>query len=221
MLTSDDLIRAGMTIPDVRFGDEIEAFAQADQASPPQPDGVLFVGDSDIRFWTPLDDYFPNLPVLNRGFGGARSWEVLLYFDRVVLPPRPRVIVFCAGDNDIARLQQAGAASAVAGFRLFLELVRTHLPRTRRVLYLGIHPSPSDQPLWPVIAAANAELRPLCETSAGLAEFVDFAHLLCDELGQPRTGFFRPDGLHFTAAFYRILAESLRPRIDAAMRCGE
>lgn len=84
-LTEDDLERAATRIPDVRFAEAVDAFVRTDQASPPAPGGVLFVGDSDIRLWAPIEEYFPALPVMNRGFGGARTWEVLLYFDRLVL----------------------------------------------------------------------------------------------------------------------------------------
>ena len=36
------------------FQSEIEAFAAADRASPPQPCEILFVGSSSIRMWQSL-----------------------------------------------------------------------------------------------------------------------------------------------------------------------
>lgn len=220
VLTIDDLQRAGMTIPDVRFAGEIEAFVRVNRASPPAPGGVLFVGDSDIRLWAPIEEYFPALPVVSRGFGGARTWEVLLHFDRLVLSHGPRVIVYCAGDNDISTLLETGAASAVTGFRLFLDQVRTHLPETRRVLYLYIHPLLCNRPKWPIGARANVEIKAICDASGGLAEFMDYAHLLCDGLHEPRGEYFRKDQMHFVVPFYRILSQFLRPRIEAAMSGG-
>jgi lysophospholipase L1-like esterase len=221
-LTVEDLEQRGMLVPEVRFADEIERFVAADVQAPPAPGGILFVGDSDIRLWMESGRFaadFAGLPVVNRGFGGARTWEVLLYFAQLVLPSGPHVIVYCAGDNDIARLKERGAASAVLGFRLFLEQVALHVPETSVVFYLAIHHSPVDAPLWGAIDEANVGLRRLCDDSP-LARFVDYLHLLSDERGQLRTECFRPDRLHFTADFYRELADFLRPRIEAAGAAG-
>jgi lysophospholipase L1-like esterase len=219
-LTRAELARRGMTIPEVRFGQEIRRFAAADRAAPPTPGGALFVGDSDIRCWN--DDglfatAFAGLPAVNRGFGGARTWEMLLYFDKLVPPHRPRVVVYCCGDNDIASLGEPGADSAVTGFRIFLELLAARAPEVRRVLYLGIHPSPAGEPLWGAIARANRALRRVCRESSGLAEFIDYRHLLLDARGRPRPELFRPDGLHFGAELYRRLGALLRPLIESAL----
>jgi len=215
-MTSEELNRLGMTIPDVGFRDQIDQFVETDRAVPPAPGGILFLGDSDIRFWNDggrFAENFAGLPVLNRGFGGARTWETLLYFAETVLPSRPRLVVYCCGDNDIAGLGEKGVASAVAGFRLFLDQVRKQAPFVKKILYLGIHPSPSDEPLWGFIEQANALLRPLCRESGGLAEFVDYLHILLDSRGRPRAELFRSDGLHFGPELYRQLGAFLRPRL--------
>jgi hypothetical protein len=218
-LTVDELRAAGMVIPYVGFADEIARFREEDCRQPPLPGGILFVGDSDIRLWHTDNGFaedFAGLPVLNRGFGGARTWETLLYFQHLVVPSCPRLIVYCCGDNDIAKLQAQGVSSAVQGFRLFLDAVRASVPSVRRVRYLAIHPSPADEPLWGFIEQANGQLRPLCEAS-GLAEFVDFNPLLLDPQNQrPRPECFRPDRLHFTRAFYRQLGAFLRPGLGAS-----
>ncbi len=216
-ITREDIERLGMIVPDVRFREEIDRFVEMDRAAPPAPGGILFLGDSDIRFWNHGGRFavdFAGLPVLNRGFGGARTWETLLYFPETVLPGRPRLIVYCCGDNDIAILKEKGVESAVTGFRLFLDLVRRDVSTVRKVLYMGIHPSPSDEPLWGFIGQANVQLRLLCESSGGLAEFVDYNHLLLDGAGRPRPELFLSDRLHFAPELYRRLATFLRPRLQ-------
>ena len=104
-------------------------------------------------------------------------------------------------------------ASAVAGFRLFADQVTSHLPATRRILYLAIHRSPSDVPLWGFIERANGEIRRVCR-AYGMVEFVDYLHLLIGPDGELREKAFMPDGLHFTPAFYRQLSVLLRPFLD-------
>jgi hypothetical protein len=212
--TADELRQLGMEIPRVDFADAIAKFEAADRKHPPQPGGILFVGDSDIRRWDAKSGFhesFAGLPVLNRGFGGARTWEVLIYFACVVLPYKPQTIVYCAGDNDIAVLEQRGIVSAVRGFEFFLKEVERFLPETKRVLYLGIHPSPLDEPLWGCIADANRQLIEICGKSK-VAEFIDYNPLLHAE-GKLRAECFLEDRLHFTPAFYRELGAFLRERL--------
>src|SRR3954463_6489189 len=81
---------------------EIRKFEEADRANPPKPGAVLFVGSSSIRIWESLATDFPSQYVLNRGFGGSQIADVTRYVDRIVTPYRPKMIVFYAGDNDLA-----------------------------------------------------------------------------------------------------------------------
>lgn len=214
-LTVEDLRRAGIAVTNVRFAEQAAAF----RSQPADPGGIAFVGDSDIRLWDEggrLGRDFAPLPVVSRGFGGARTWETLLFFDDLVPSADPATIVYNCGDNDIAALKSAdGARSAVEGFRMFLELLASRTPRVRRVIYLSIHPAPADEPLWGFQRQANDRIREICDRSP-LAEFADYLHLLIDPGGRLDTGAFRSDGLHFSDDFYRRWAAWLRPRLERA-----
>src|SRR5580658_10362209 len=83
------------------FAKEIDAFTAADKTNPPPQHAVVFIGSSSIRFWTNLASDFPNHQVINRGFGGSEISDSVYYFDRIVAPYHPRLIVFWAGSNDI------------------------------------------------------------------------------------------------------------------------
>lgn len=217
-LSREDLLAFGLNVPTIGFEDEIVAYEAKDRENRPSPCGVLFLGDSDIRRWVPgiFQRRFAKFGAVNRGFGGARTWETLIYFSRLVLPLRPRVVVYCAGDNDIAKLGAAGVASAVQGFQLFMGLVSAHLPQTKRVLYLAIHPSPSDRPLWPFIAQANEKLKAFCAETPKTF-FVDYLSLLKNADGSLRENCFLADGLHFSPAFYEELSAFLEPIVERAM----
>jgi hypothetical protein len=84
-----------------RWEEAIRAFEDWDSRNSFPSDAVLFVGSSSIRLW-PTHECFRDLPVINRGFGGSQISEVNAYVKRIVLPYAPKVIVFYAGDNDIA-----------------------------------------------------------------------------------------------------------------------
>src|SRR5580658_3408754 len=83
------------------FENEIAAFDAAEKTNPPPQNAILFVGSSMIRKWTTLAQDFPGHKVINRGFGGSQLSDSIYYFDRIVLPCKPRMIVLYAGSNDI------------------------------------------------------------------------------------------------------------------------
>src|SRR5687768_16467975 len=58
-----------------RFEKEIAAFEQWDRQNSFPRNSVLFVGSSSIRMW-PTAESFPNLRVINRGFGGSHISDV-------------------------------------------------------------------------------------------------------------------------------------------------
>lgn len=215
--TIERLIEKGMQIPNVRFADEIARFTAQDLLASPPGKGVVFVGDSDIRLWNfdgVFDQYFTPCGAINRGFGGARTWEVLLYFEQLILRYQPRLIVYCCGGNDFFFLDERQGESAITGFNLFLDTVVSTLPATTRVIYLAMHNSPHDVTIWDEMREANEQLQSICENSYGRAVFFEYNNLLMDSNGAPLKEMFRPDGLHFSNKFYHILSQNLRPLIS-------
>jgi hypothetical protein len=95
---------AGSASHAVGFAADIDAFLERDETAPPQKHAILFVGSSIFRRWTTLTEQMAPLPVLNRAFGGSRTWEVLAYMDKIVLPYEP----------DALRLDQPFAGQARA-----------------------------------------------------------------------------------------------------------
>ena len=99
------------------FEPEIIAFEAADRASPPPAGGIVFIGSSSIKNWIDVAADFPGLPVLNRGFGGSTVADVVHYEDRILIPYRPRVVVFYAGDNAPSMPPRSAAARATPDAR--------------------------------------------------------------------------------------------------------
>ena len=91
------------------FADQIDAFLTQDRTAPPPQDAILFIGSSIFRQWTNVKEQMAPLPVFNRAFGGSRTWEVLHYMDKIVLPYRPRIIVYYTGSNDVNAGEPAAA----------------------------------------------------------------------------------------------------------------
>ena len=118
----------------------IQKFEEADRQHPAEKGGVLFIGSSSIRLWESLAADFPDVKVLNRGFGGSQIVDSTYYVGRIVVPYRPRMIVLYAGDNDLA---SGRSPEQVADeFKEFVERVRRDLPAVR-IAFMSIKPSSS------------------------------------------------------------------------------
>ncbi len=104
-----------------QYEKEIKAFEASDRTNPPPQNAILFLGSSSIRKWTTLAQDFPGKPVINRGFGGSQIPDSTALAERIIFPYSPRLIVFYAGDNDLA----AGRNSeqVVADYRAFVEKI--------------------------------------------------------------------------------------------------
>ncbi|HPC95092.1 MAG TPA: GDSL-type esterase/lipase family protein [Sedimentisphaerales bacterium] len=195
-----------------RFAKEIDAFEQWDSRNAFPAEPVLFVGSSSIRMWRTREG-FPDLPVINRGFGGSHISDVLYFFDRIVLPYRPKVIVFYAGDNDVAGGKPA--ERVLGDYCQFVDRVAAALPRTH-VVFVTIKPSGQRWALWPEMHKANNLVRELCERNAGLF-FADLASPLLDSRGQPDDSFFLADRLHLNAQGYAVWNKALAPILKQAL----
>jgi lysophospholipase L1-like esterase len=187
-----------------RFDNEIRAFEAWDEKNAIPPNAVLFVGSSSIRLW-PTAESFPDLPVVNRGFGGSHISDVNHFADRIVLRYQPRVIVFYAGDNDIA----AGKSpqQVFDDFRQFAQIVAERLPQAQ-LIYLPIKPSLDRWKLWPHMQKANALVEEWSKANQQLT-CVDTAAPMLGPDSLPRPELFLDDGLHMNAKGYRLWTKVL------------
>jgi lysophospholipase L1-like esterase len=192
-----------------RFASEISAFEQWDNKNSFPADAVLFVGSSSIRMWQTRAS-FPDLPVINRGFGGSHISDINFYFKRVVSPYKPKLIVFYAGDNDIT--SGKNAQQVLEDFRRFVEMVAERLPRTP-IIFISIKPSESRWNFWPVTKQANEMIRLFCEKNSRLT-FVDAGSVLLNADGKVNNEFFLSDKLHMNEKGYRKWTQILQPVIE-------
>lgn len=197
---------------EIRFGPAIEQFLEQDQTSPPPQEAILFIGSSIFRLWTDLEAQMAPLPVFNRAFGGSRTWEVLHYMDRVVLPYRPRIIAYYCGSNDVNA--GADAREIYENFRAFAERVANELPDTQ-VFFVSINRAPQKRDHWDVVDEANALIREYAEQKPELG-YIDVNPVLFDSAGNPRTELYRDDLLHFHPPAYVEFARVVRPVIEKA-----
>lgn len=193
------------------FAKEIQAFVAADAKQPPAPGQVLFVGSSSIRLWD-LKKSFPELAALNRGFGGSKIEDSVRYFDQIVLPYKPRLIVFYAGDNDTAGAKTAEQVRD--DFRAFTAKCKAAFPATK-VIFIAIKPSPSRWNKYDKQSQANALIAEDCKADPERLIYLDVVTPMLGADGQPRAELFQKDLLHLNAEGYKLWAGLLEPLLKS------
>jgi len=208
--------RAQRVLADDFFEDAIIAFEEADRASPPPEDGIVFVGSSSIRFWSSLADDMRGLPVLNRGFGGSHMSHLVYNADRIITPYAPRVVVIYAGDNDLSEGTGKTAEDVLADFRELTAIVHARNADVR-IYFLAIKPSKLRWARWPEMNRANALIQAETRTDRRLG-YIDTATVLLNEEGVPRDDVFVLDGLHMNARGYEAWTAVVRPIVELDFR---
>ncbi|MFM8392992.1 MAG: GDSL-type esterase/lipase family protein, partial [Acidobacteriota bacterium] len=178
---------------------------------PPPARSILFIGSSIFRLWKGLKEQMAPLPVFNRAFGGSRTHEILAYLDRIVLPYRPRVIVYYCGSNDINA--NVTPAQIAGNFQEFVERVRRELPQTR-ILFVSINKAPQKMDRWGEVDEANRLVKDYCARVKGL-RYIDVNPALFDAAGAPRMELYLPDKLHFLDPAYEEFTKIVKPVVAA------
>lgn len=187
---------------------EFQAFDKADKASPPSQRPIVFTGSSSIRYWDNLSNYFPNKPVLQRGFGGSQLSDVLRYADRTIVQYEPKQIVLYAGENDIATGKQTGQQTYERLVALF-EYVRRKVPDAT-FTFISIKPSPSRRQYFAQNDIANRLIKQYLGNQRN-TQFVDIRSAMLTKAGQPVPELFKSDSLHMLPEGYQRWAKVLRP----------
>jgi lysophospholipase L1-like esterase len=170
---------------------------------------ILFLGSSSIRLWD-LEKAFPEWKLLNHGFGGSQISDSVDFFDRLATPYAPRLIVFYAGDNDIAAKKTP--EQATKDFQKLVDLLKEKLPETKLV-YIPIKPSPSRWKLFEQQKRANAAIQAIIEKDPKRLSMIDIVPAMLDAQGLPRGELFKPDNLHLNEAGYAIWAKLLQDHV--------
>jgi|ADurb_Cas_03_Slu_FD_contig_31_3160078_length_1151_multi_3_in_0_out_0_2 lysophospholipase L1-like esterase len=193
-----------------RWEKDMRAFEQQDRENGYHKGGIIFLGSSSVRGWKTLKEDFPDLDVINRGFGGSRISDSTRHFDRIITPHRPRLIVFYAGDNDIAGGRTPD--QALKDFQQFVQKAQSSLPKVR-IAFISVKPSPSRWRVAKQMSEANARIAAYTRRTPGL-DFIDVWPAMLDSSGEPRKDIFLADMLHMNESGYKLWTAIVRPHLD-------
>jgi lysophospholipase L1-like esterase len=190
-----------------RWEKEISAYELADRTNPPAKGAVVFTGASSIRMWKSLASDFPDVPVLNRGFGGSQIADATFFAHRIIFPYEPKMIVLRAGGNDL----HAGKSvdQVFSDYKAFVAKVRSKMPEVP-IVYISMSPAPAR---WDE-RDANKQLNGMIEEyskSQPNLKYVETYDMTIAPDGKAREELFIADKLHFNEAGYKLLADRVRP----------
>ena len=188
--------------------EDIKAF---DVEAPMPENAVVFVGSSSIRLWDSLVQDMAPLPVIQRGFGGAKLNDLVYYADELVNKFNPMAVVVFAGSNDITPVSVKAPEVLLGSFHKFVAKVRTNKPDLP-IYYIGITPSPRRWEVWPRAAAANNAIERYIDATPGLF-FIDTTPALLNASGEPNVDNYSYDAQHFGDSGYQIWTSIIRPRL--------
>ena len=187
-----------------RYADEVEALKKRDE-----PKGeIVFCGSSTFTFWGhgKLKEDMSPITAVNRGFGGSTAHDALHYYEQLIPPLRPKILVWYEGDNDLA-----------CGYtpEEILEITSALFGKTRadflgvRFLAVSVKQSPSRKELWEKIAEYNELMLRYVSENNDMA-IMDMKKVTHDNMGNAREDIYLEDGLHFNEKGYLLLAGSLK-----------
>ncbi len=169
---------------------------------------IVFVGSSSIRKWF-TSKYFPDISIINRGFGGSHISDVNFYLYDIVLKYNPIGVVLYAGDNDI----NYGKSSKIVfeDYISFVKQIHSQLPSTE-IVFIAIKPSLSRWGLWDEMKESNRLIEEYCNQKKSL-HFLDTASPMLDDNGLPKKSLYLDDGLHLNEEGYELWNKILYPVI--------
>ena len=200
---------AGMVVGTNKYTAEVAKFALQPV---PTPGGVLLVGSSIFKRWTNAVSDLAPLPMTNRAFGGSQTSHQLMFFDQVVPPCHPGLIVWYCGSNDIKGKRDA--ASILGRTEEWINKVKQMDPTTGVLLVSVIRaPQKHRDAQIDAVDAVNRGYEEIARKKEGVF-YVDVNPALQGPTGESRVELYVSDGLHLNVEGYHQMTTLLKPAIE-------
>lgn len=194
----------------LRFQKEVDQIHQKYPTDIQRENLVLFTGSSSIKMWNDLAAYFPDHEIINAGFGGSQTFELLHYVNELVLDYKPKKVFIYEGDNDIS--SGKSSTQIILTMHELVSTIHEALPETE-ILLISAKPSISRWHLKDQYADLNQHF----EEYSQLFDFVEFVNtwdIMLDAEGNPIKEIFLEDKLHMNKAGYDLWAEVVKEYMD-------
>ena len=173
---------------------------------------AVFTGSSSVRLWASLSEDFPELTILNTGFGGSTYAELFHYRHELIGQYTPDMVIIYEGDNDVT-----GSDTVDEIFDKAQELysyLAQELPETK-VFILAAKPSPLRWNLKPLYDALNTHFADFALENDQFT-YINIWNPMLGENGKPLPSIYLPDSLHMNKAGYLIWKQTIAPFLQVS-----
>ena len=190
-----------------RFEKQVQLYEAADKAAPPPKNAILLVGDSQFFRWKTLTEDLPDFTIINRGIDSFQFSDILNFYDRLVPPYKPRMIVLHVGGNDVHNGKTA--ERVLEDFKTFVAKVRAVQPKIP-IAFSSLTPGPGRWDEADKRRQTNKLLKDYIATQKNL-HFIDLWDAMLTKDGQPREELWVADRIHPNHEGYLVRVKIMRP----------
>lgn len=187
-----------------RFQEEYAAFDRQDSIALSHGEDLqvdhLFVGSSSVRFWLTLAADYPDIELINRGFGGSHMSDLWTMREDLIYRYAPEKIYIYEGDNDIA--DGEAPDDILAESQSLVDDILSHLP-SAQIYFIAAKPSVLRWEFEKEYVEFNNGLDQLAQSQAQV-HFIDVWTPMLSEDGKVITDIFIHDNLHMNQKGYDI-----------------
>lgn len=188
-----------------RFADEVKKFENAANDYP-AGNRIVFTGSSSIRLWVDFKSYFPEHNVINTGFGGSETSDLIHYKDLLISQFEPKQVFIYEGDNDVN--------SGKSGLEILADmntLVSSLLEEgIENIVIIAPKPSVARWALKEKYEKVNASLKAMADLSPKI-QYADVWTPMLNPDGNVKTDIFIEDNLHMNKKGYDIWIKVIGP----------
>ncbi|QEG23632.1 GDSL-type esterase/lipase family protein [Mariniblastus fucicola] len=175
-------------------------------------DALLFFGSSSIRRWKTMNEDLVTFPAINRGYGGAKYVDMVLFADRILALHKYRALVLFAANDVSGNDNDSSPAEVDCAVREIIRVSKSHRPDAP-VFIIEITPTESRFSSWSKTRELNAMLREIALTTDNTFFIATAQHYLNVD-GTPKSEFFVEDKLHLNADGYKKWAGLIRVQLN-------
>ena len=196
-----------------RWENDIKALENRDNEEVCGQDCILFVGSSSIRLWENIKSDMSPYEALGRGYGGAVSYVLIHYTERLVKNHNPKAIaVFVANDitgkNNDSWYGDLRPKQVLQLFKFFtkeIQSIHGDIP----IFAIETTPTISRWSVWDKISTANDLIKNYTAKKENLNNITTRFDFL-NSNGYPDEKYFVNDQLHLNKSGYNLWSKIIK-----------
>jgi lysophospholipase L1-like esterase len=173
---------------------------------------TIFYGSSSIRLWTSLYQDFGSIKPVNLGFGGSTLAACVWFFERIMAPYNPKMLIIYAGDNDLGDGRHPEEV-----FIFFQEMAVKMADRFGDLpcYFISLKPSITRWQLANAYRFTNTIIETEIKKYNNNWHFIDVFSKMLDASGRPKNEYYASDGLHLSEKGYQLWKDVIGSYISA------